>query len=144
MANSTHIQTLLDGPRNLVVKVTGILDTSNLANTVVVQPANTFKVVGSNGNNPPLVNVDYVDYSISDGIEVTVSWGNGAGPLTPMMPLAGRGRMNFNEFSGLQNDAAGTDGSIWISTTGYSTGTSVFTLIFEMQKSGLVYAGGSM
>lgn len=143
MANSTHIQTLVDGPRNLVVKVTGILDTSNLGNTVVVQPANTFKITGSNGNNPPLVSLDYIDYSISDGIEVTVSWGNGAGPITPMMPLAGRGKMNFHDFGGLENDAAGTDGSIWISTTGYTSGTSIFTLVFEMVKEGLTYAGGS-
>lgn len=143
MANATHLQTLVDGPRNLVVKVTAVLDTSNLANTEVVTPATSFAVSSAGGNAPPLARVEYIDYSIADGLEVTISWGNGAGPVTPMLVLAGRGRMNFYEFEGLRNDAAGTDGSIWVSTTGYSTGTSVFTLIFEMVKEGLLYAGGS-
>ena len=143
MANSTHIQTLVDGPRNLVVKVTAILDTSDLANTQVVTPATSFKVNGANGNAPPLARLAYIDYSISDGIEVTISWGNAGGPITPMMPLAGRGRMNFHDFEGLRNDAPGTDGSIWIATNGYTTGKSVFTLVFEMVKEGLIYAGGS-
>jgi hypothetical protein len=143
MANSTTIQTLVDGPRNLVMKMTGILDTSNLIATEFVVPATTFKVTGSDGNNPPLVRLDHIDYSIADGLELIISWGNAAGPITPILPIAGRGRMSFVDFEGLRNNAAGTDGSIWVATTGYSSGTYVFSLVFEMVKEGLTYSGGA-
>jgi len=143
MANSVLTQTLIDGPRNLEVKVTGILDTSNLAQTEVVVPATTFKVSGSDGNAPPLVRLNHIDYSISDGIEIIVSWGNASGPITPILPLAGRGRMSFVDFEGLRNNAAGTDGSIWILTDGYTSGISVFSLVFELVKEGLIYSGGA-
>ena len=39
MANSVTSQIIIDGPRNTVVKVAGILDTSDLASTVVADPA---------------------------------------------------------------------------------------------------------
>jgi hypothetical protein len=143
MANSVTTQTLIDGPRNLVVKITGILDTSNLGNTLIVTPATTFKVTGSDGNNPPLARLDHIDYSIADGLELILSWGNGAGPITPILPLAGRGRMSFVDFEGLRNNAVGTDGSVWLSSTGYSSGTSVFSLVLEMVKEGLLYSGGA-
>ena len=39
MANSTSIQILNDGPRNVVVKLDGLLDTSDLTSTTVVDPA---------------------------------------------------------------------------------------------------------
>jgi len=143
MANSVLTQTLIDGPRNLNVKVTGILDTANLANTQIVTPATSFKVTGSDGNAPPLARLDHIDYSIADGLELILSWGNAAGPITPILPLAGRGRMSFVDFEGLRNNAAGTDGSVWLYSTGYSTGTYVFSLVLEMVKEGLTYSGGA-
>lgn len=143
MANSTNIQTLVDGPRNLVMKMTGSLDTSDLANTKFVDPSTSFVVSSAGGNTPPLVRVDYIDYSIADGLELTLSWGNATGPLGPMLPIAGRGRMNFTEFEGLRNNVGGSDGSIWVFSNGYSTGIKIFSLILEMVKEGLTYAGGS-
>ena len=39
MANSVQIQTLVDSERNLVVKLVGILDTSNVSLATLIDPA---------------------------------------------------------------------------------------------------------
>lgn len=143
MANAVTLQTVIDGPRNLVIKATGILDTSDLVPTLVVLPSTTFRVTGPNGNLPPRVRLNHIDYSIVNNLEVITSWGNAGGPITPILPLAGRGRMSFDDIKGLPNNAVGTDGSIWISTNGWVAGTEVFSLVFELIKEGLVYDGGA-
>ena len=143
MANQVTTQIVIDGPRNAIIKVTGILDTSNVAATQIVVPQNLFKVLAAQGNNPPLVRLNYVDYSITDQLEIQLNWGlaAAAGPGLPILPLAGRGRMNFDDFKGLPNNQAGSDGSIWLATTGWTSGVQVFTVILELIKSGLVYSG---
>jgi hypothetical protein len=145
MANSLNIQTVVDGPRNLIVKITGILNTSDIASTQVIVPQNTFQV--SQMNKPPLIRLDYISYSISDPLEVTLSWGNSTGPAAglPILPLAGRGRMSFDTFAGLVNNQVPTDGSVWLSTTGYGestdTGVAIFSLVFEFIKAGGIGVG---
>jgi hypothetical protein len=133
MANSLTLQTLVDGPRNAVVKVTGVLDTSDQALTTVVDNTTLFGV-------PPLLNIMHVDYSISDQLEVQLLW-NATTDLI-IMPLAGRGRMSFVDFGGLQNNAgAGRTGKIDLKTTGWASGTQIFTIILEMTKKGQLYTG---
>jgi hypothetical protein len=144
MANSLNIQTIIDGPRNLMVKVTGILTVSDLAATQIVTPPTTFQV--SQMLPVPLVRLNYIDYSISDPLEVTLYWGNSTGPAAgiPIMPLAGRGRMSFDDFKGLTNNQVPTDGSIWIATNGWNTvdnSTSIFTVILELTKAGSIGVG---
>lgn len=140
MANSFTTQVIVDGPRNLIVKATAILTTSDLAATQAVIPASSMQLYT---NVPPLVTLNYIDYSISDQLEVQVSWGlaGGAGPGQILMPLAGRGRMCFDDFKGIPNNQSPTDGSIWVQTTGWSSGTQIFTLIFETQKTGQIGVG---
>lgn len=145
MANSLNVQTIIDGPRNLIVKVTGVLNTSDIAAVQVVTPSTTFTVAQM--NPPPLVRLNYIDYSISDPLQVTLNWGNSTGPAAGqvIMPLAGRGRMSFDDFKGLTNNQSPTDGSIWLSTTGYAesgdTGNAIFTVILELIKAGGVGVG---
>ena len=133
MANSLLIQTIQEGPRNAIVKITGILDTSNLANTTVVTAANLNQ--GGTAGAPTQLRIDYIDYSISDQLEVQIAWH--ATTNVVIMPIAGRGRMNFNAFGGLQNNAgAGKTGDIDILTTGWASGIQVFSVILEMVKQG--------
>jgi hypothetical protein len=145
MANSLNIQTVVDGPRNLIVKITGILNTSDVAATQVVTPATSQEY-------PyllpiPLVKLDHIDYSISSPLEVILYWGIAAGPAAgiPILPLAGRGRMSFCDFGGLTNNQAGTDGSIWLATSGYTqsedTTQAVFSVVLELVKTGMVGVG---
>ena len=124
-------QTIIDGPRNAVVKIVGTLAAADQPQTTVVN-------VSTLAFTPPFVNIMHVDYSISDGIEVQLLWN--ATTDTLIMPLAGRGRMSFVDFGGLSNNAgAGVTGNIDLQTTGGATvtGTSVYTIILEMAKKGL-------
>ena len=133
MANSLTTQILAEGPRNVIVKVTGVLDTSDQASTAVV----TMSALNQGGTSyaPTLVRIDHIDYSIQDQLEVQLFWD--ATTPVEIMPVAGRGRMSFWNFGGLQNNAgAGVTGNILLKTTGYSSGTQVFTVILELVKQG--------
>jgi len=131
MANSFTTQIVQEGPRNAIVKVTGILDTSNLALTAAVSVSTLTQ--GGTQPAPAQVRIDHLDYSIADQLEIQLFWD--ATTDVALMPLAGRGRMSFHNFGGLQNNAgAGKTGDILIQTTGWASGTQVFSLIFEMVK----------
>lgn len=132
MANSLTTQILIDGPRNAVVKATATLDTSNLALTTIVDPANFYDV-------PPQFRLMHIDYSITDQLEVQLQW-EGT-PNSIMMPLAGRGRMSFIDFGGLTDNATSPTGRIQVLTTGWTSGTQIFTLVLEMVKVGKTNAG---
>lgn len=129
MANLLTTQTIIDGARNTVIKVTGVLDTSDLAYTIVVDPTTLVP-------QPTQLRLDHIDYSVSDQLELRIQWD--ATVPVDIMPLAGRGRMTFWNFGGLQNNAgAGKTGKIGISTKGWTSGTQTFTLVFEMVKQGV-------
>jgi len=131
MANAFTTQIIQEGPRNAIVKVTGILDTSNLGLTTAVDL--TTLTQGASALAPSAVRIDYLDYSISDQLEVQLLWAATANVV--IMPLAGRGRMAFQNFGGLQNNAgAGKTGNILIQTTGWASGIQVFTVVLEMVK----------
>jgi hypothetical protein len=133
MANSFLTQTIEEGPRNAVVKLTGVLDTSNLAVTDAVDPAN-FNMSGT-GPVPEQFRIDHIDYSIADQLEVILWWDATAD--VAILPIAGRGKMSFWNFGGLQNNAgAGKTGKIQISTTGWASGTQVFSIVLELVKQG--------
>jgi hypothetical protein len=54
-----------------------------------------------------------------------------------IMPLAGRGRLMFWNFGGLTNNSgAGKTGAILVKTTGWTSGTQVFSVILELVKQG--------
>jgi hypothetical protein len=128
MANQVNTQVLVDGARNAVVKVTGVLDTSNVSPTIIVDPANFSPV-------PTGFRIDHLDYSISDPLEVRLLW-DGT-PQLDILPVAGRGRMSFWNFGGLQNNATSPTGKIALETTGYSSGTLVFSVVLELVKQGV-------
>lgn len=139
MANSFTTQVIVDGPRNLIVKATAVLTTSDLAATQAVIPVNSMKLYT---NVPPFVRLDHIDYSISDQLTVQLFWGTASStPGQIIMPLAGRGRMSFEYFKGIPNNQSPTDGSIWVQTVGWTSGTQVLDLIFECEKYGQIGVG---
>jgi hypothetical protein len=129
MANSTTYQILEQGARNAIVKLTGVLDTTNVSLVPAFPIANLDPV-------PKLLRIDHIDYSISDQLEVQLFW-NATTPAL-ILPLAGRGKMSFWSFGGLQNNAgAGVDGQINLLTTGWTSGVQVYSIILEMVKQGV-------
>ena len=207
MANVVNTQIIMDGNRNAVVKVTGVLDTSNVAASGTLGTASSgattsgSKVItftagglapvvgqGVTGTGIPagayiatitsttqvVLNVaatatgsgltfslvagsiiivdpvnysliptgfriDHLDYSISDPLEVRLFW-DGSTQID-IIPIAGRGKMSFWNFGGLQNNAPSPTGRIALSTAGYNTtiGTTplVFSVVLELVKQGV-------
>jgi len=133
MANSVTFQTLEEGPRNIIVKVAGVLDTSDYALNTFISAASSNQ--GGLGPVPTQIRIDHIDYSISDQLEVQLWWGATTNVI--IMPLAGRGRMSFWNFGGLVNNAGtGKTGDILIKTTGWTSGVQVFSVILECVKQG--------
>ena len=126
MANSLQTQIITDGPRNATVKITGVLDTSDLGLITVVNPANFQPIPGN-------FRIYHLDYSISDQLELQLQWHATVNQV--ILPLAGRGRMSFVDFGGLTNNAgAGRNGAIDLLTTGWASGTQIFSLVLELVK----------
>ena len=115
MANSFTTQILEEGQRNAIVKLTAVLDTSDLALSNAVQMSDINQ--GGIGATPTQVRIDHIDYSISDQLEVQLWWDATTDVI--IMPLAGRGKLMFWNFGGLTNNSgAGKTGNILIKTTG--------------------------
>ena len=127
MANSVLTQIIQDGPRHVTVKVTGTLDTSNVTQSIIL-PSQVSPV-------PYSFRVMHVDYSLTDQIALQLLW-NATADIV-MLPLAGRGRMSFQEFGGLtDNGGAGVTGGIDLMTTGWASGIQIFTLVLRLEKVG--------
>ena len=137
MANSTSIQILEDGPRNVVLKLEGVLDTSDLTSTVVVDPA-TLSQIDSFGNPATQLRIDHVLFNIEDSLSVNLFWD----ATTPVRieQLVGRGTVDYAWFGGLPNNSgAGKTGKITATTS--NTGAAIsatnilsFSLIIKMVK----------
>ena len=133
MTNSVTFQTLEEGQRNIIVKAAGVLDTSDYALNTFISAASSNQ--GGIGATPTQLRIDHIDYSISDQLEVQLWWDATTDVI--IMPLAGRGRMSFWNFGGLINNAgAGKTGDILIKTTGWTSGTQVFSIVLECVKQG--------
>lgn len=133
MANVTNIQVILDGPRNVVVKVDGILDTSDLATTTVADPA-TLTGIDYTGTLKALkLRLKEIDYSIEDGLTVNLYW-NATTPVI-LKSLNGRGSECYKDFAGIPNNAgAGVDGKVNVSTEGWTAGVKSFSLVMRFIK----------
>ena len=129
MANSVVTQIILDGHRNAIVKVTGLLDTGDVAATTIVDPANFAPL-------PTQFRIDKIDYSISDQLSVQLLWDATTDVVAAV--LAGREDADFCRFGGLQNNAgAGKTGKIQLATTGWFSGTQTFTITLSLVKQGV-------
>jgi hypothetical protein len=138
MANSLTTQILLDGWRNAVVKLTGVLDTMDANEQSVIAPS-----MFSNNETISVLTgfrVDRLTYVIGQGIEIQLQW-NGSSQDQTIVAIAGRGVTDNHHYGGWQPNQTlpGYDGSINLVTTGYGLqpifGTvQNFTIVIEMTK----------
>lgn len=131
--NSLDRQIAEEGPRNAIVKLTGVLDTTDFAEV----PAIALQDFTNNDTRQTLVgfSVNKVEYSISDGINLLLAW-DGMSPQQ-IFPLSGRGRIDGQRYSGFNPDQTrdGYNGNITLTSTGYVPGSiKNFTLVVELLK----------
>ncbi len=119
MANVTAVQILEDGSRNTIAKVDMTLDTSDLANTVVIDPAVQYQDKLWKATK---YRIDRIDFVVEDGLAVDLLW-DATTPVS-IVRLIGRGKYPVGEmYGGLQNNAgAGVTGKILMATQGWTTG----------------------
>jgi hypothetical protein len=144
MANSTSIQILEDGSARTVLKVEGVLDTSDISSTLLVDPAAqaTVDPTGSNYLKASAYRISKIIHNIEDGLSFNLFW-DATSPVR-IEELTGRAKVDYRDFGGLQlkgstgtaNTApAGATGKIYYSTQGWSTGAILsFSVIVYLSK----------
>lgn len=133
MANTTALQTVIDGPRNVVVKFEGVLDTSDLSSMTVVDPA-LLTDMNINGVKASQLRIDKIVFDVEDGLAVNLFWD--ATTAVPIWNCAGRGKIDARHYGGMQNNSGtGKTGKITATTQGWaSSQTLSFTIVLEMVK----------
>ena len=135
MANVTAIQILEDGDRNVIAKLTGKLDTSNVSLATLLDPAllTSVNTSGLNSQKDSTLAIESVTFDIEDGLVVNFYWD--ADVDVPIWYFSGRDKMNM-EFTGfLQNNAgAGKTGKILYDTNGWTSGTKSFSMVIQCIK----------
>jgi hypothetical protein len=137
MSNSTSIKILQDGPRNVTVKFEGVLDTSDLASTVLLDPA-TLSDMTDFGQKATKLRINRIQYSIEDTLSVNLFWD----ATTPIRieELTGRGRLEHFKFGGLsplpsESTSPGWTGKITATTQGWAASAVLsFSIILECIK----------
>lgn len=132
MANIVDLQILHDGRRNTVVKLTGIIDTADIAITDLLDPAARSDM--DPGIKATEYRVDKITYDIEDSLALNLYWDATADVL--MTSLVGRGVLDAWPYGGLRNNAgAGKTGKIQYSTIGWAaSGVISFTAILQCVK----------
>lgn len=134
MANNLSKQILEDGPRNVVVKLAGVLDTSN----VIWTPAISLSDLQ---NNDPIfgtlvgLRVMSVDYSSGPGLVTRLEWQSGSPQLIGAYSMSED--TNYSKGGGFvpNRQIAGYNGAINLVTQGYvAGGVQGFTLVVRLAK----------
>lgn len=124
MADAVTTQTIVDGARNTVIKLTNLSDGTGEA---AVKKVDVSTLLGA----PSAVSIRKVHYSVT-GMVATLLWD--ADTDVRILDLAGDGWFDFTDFGGLPNNAgAGVTGDILLTTTGHSSGDS-YSIILELTK----------
>ena len=134
MANSTTIQTLVDGPRNKILKLDGLLDTSDQGSTIIVDPA-TLSDYNINGVKATKLRINKINFDVEDGLDVELFW-DASSPVR-IGNFVGRGKVDAWRYGGIVNNATSPTGKITLQTQGWSTGAILsYTIVLELVKQG--------
>lgn len=133
MANNVTTQILVDGARNVVVKFEGVLDTSDLASTVVVDPAALAGIDNTGSRKATGFRIKKLTYNVKPNLSLNLFW-DGATPGR-IEELTGVDNTIFEQFDGLTNNATSPTGKITATTTGWS-GIATFACVLELTKTG--------
>ena len=129
MANVVAVQIMEDGHRNAIVKLDGVLDTSNEAVATKITPASFSPL-------PTQFRIDRIDYSISPQLVVRLEWHATANVVA--YSLTGMDSLWFKDIGGLQNNSgAGKNGAIDLVTTGWASGTQTYSITLWLVKQGI-------
>lgn len=126
MADAVASQTILDGPRNTILKFTNISDGTGESAVIKV---NVSTLLGA----PSIVSIQQVWYSL-DGMGVNLLWDATTDIVALTLAQNLSGYLDFRQFGGLQNNAGtGITGNILFTTVGHSAADR-YTIILDVRK----------
>jgi len=137
MADAVTSQTLSDGDRIAVVKLTNISDGSGESSVKKVDVSAL--AANSAGATPALATIEQVWYDIG-GMRVALEWNATTNVVAAVLggsAAAGNvsGHMDFRSFGGVKNTlASGYDGDIDLTTHGH-TAHDHYTIVLQLRKS---------
>lgn len=137
MANIITTQTIIDGPRNCVIKVEGLLDTADFGPVVIADPAVLIGMDNTGLVKAAKFRILRIRYNVKDPLSLLFQWD----ATTParIEQVTARGTLDFDEFNGLVNNAgAGVTGKILVSSAGWAaaTGGLPFSAVLDLIKQG--------
>lgn len=124
MPDAVSSQTIVDGSRNVVIKLTS---TSDGTGESAVKKVDVSALNGA----PASVRINKVHYSVT-GMVARLLWD--ADTDVTILDLQGDGCLDFTGFGGLPNNAGtGVTGDIMLTTVGHTSGDS-YSIVLEMAK----------
>lgn len=134
MANVTAIQTILDGPSNVVIKLTGLLDTSDVSLSTLIDPALLSVMDDNTKVLSNKLRINKITHNIEDLLAVNLFWD--ATTDVPIGNLVGVYEMDYTKFGGLlDNSGSGRTGKILYSTSGWSASAVLsFVVVLHCTK----------
>lgn len=125
MADAVTSQTIVDGPRNVVMKFTNLSDGTGESAVLKVD-------VSALSGSPSSVSIKRIIYDVS-GMVVTLLW-DATSDVRIVELGSNTGVLDFSSFGGLPNNGgAGVTGDILFTTTGHTSGDS-YSIVLEMTK----------
>lgn len=133
MANSLSKQIVEEGPRNAIVKLAGVLDSSN----VILTPAVSLSDFTNNDVRQNFVGlrIDFIDYSSGPQLVTSLEW-NSANPQL-IAGFAQSDELDFKTSGGIIPDMTRSayDGAINLRTVGFVPGNyATYTIVLKMVK----------
>lgn len=109
-----------DGVRNASVQITGWapFDWTVVVDASELKPA------------PRDIRIDAVHYAVADKTEIVLGWGQHDAEPAAALPIAGRGKLDFGEVTGIHNLAPSPNGDICLK----AFGEGLFTIVLDLSK----------
>lgn len=118
MAAAAKMKVMVNGTRKYVVNVSGVWDTADEADTVVI---NRSDLVGPDGVNiPTYIRIDEITWAVGAGFDyVALSWDDAADEVIDY--FQGQGYMDYRPYGGKAMSAApttATEGDLQLTSSG--------------------------
>lgn len=117
-----------------MLKFEGVLDTSDLASTIIVDPAALVGIDNTGQLKAVKFRIDSIQYNIKDPLSVILYWD----ATTPIRieQLTARGHLEYHLFGGLfDNASAGLTGKILGATQGWVAASILpFSIVMRLVK----------
>ena len=126
MANVTTVQTIQDGERNLIIAIAGVLDTSNVAKTQLVDVSALVPATAR-------LKLKEAKWSAQQGLSINLYWD--ATTDVPFLCMSGSDHQCYAAEGHIPNNAGtGVTGDVDYETSGWASGILTYSAVLWFIK----------